>query len=116
MPLSERFLEVTFGNGAFQAPSSCSVVIIDESSAKVYKHCLSPEDVVRLSKLRDSSHKPQYSVFPEAIKSVPGMIPIDFYEYPLFRPPLEQRKHVAMQKCSYSVSVKHLKNFMKDFT
>lgn len=47
--------------------------------------------MLRLSVLNECECKPSKSVFPESIKSV-GPVPIRFYEYPLFHPPLEPQE------------------------
>ena len=68
LPISGNFIHTHFGAGAIQMPSGQSVVVANLHTGKVYKHCHSDADTLRLGKLQHLDRKPERSVFPESIK------------------------------------------------
>ena len=100
LPISEDFLETNFGLGTYQVDSGQSIVVVNESTRKVYKHCLCHRESLTLVKLwlRDSQTLPERSVFPEGKVELSEAV---FFIFPLLKPPLtaEQAKQNAKNVC-----------------
>lgn len=94
LPISEDFLETNFGLGTYQVESGQSIVVVNESTRKVYKHCLCHRESLTLVRLRDSQTLPERSIFPEGKVELSEA---DFFIFPLLKPPLtaEQAKQNA---------------------
>ena len=97
LPISESFIREHFGCTAFQMFSGQSVVIIDEGTKKVYKHCLSTVEMNTSLLLlrRELFRKTSRAVFPEEVKQVRQT---DFFVYPLLTSLLKPREAKSVAK------------------